>query len=66
MLLVAAAFAGFFALNMRLGNASFRGGLVADRRKNPLGFWLIQFWLGVIGLAALVAAVSVLLGITPP
>jgi hypothetical protein len=62
----AVVFSGFYYWNLRAGNATVWGGVSADRHKNPIGFWFVQFWLGAIAAMALLCAILVLLRITPP
>ena len=62
-----AVFAGFFVLNLGLGNAPVSAGLQpADRRKNPFGFWFVETFLGAIALMAFLAGVLVISGVSPP
>jgi hypothetical protein len=66
LLVIAIVFAGFFYWNMRTGDAPLWPGMRADRRKNPFGFWAVQVWLAAFAAMTLLAALLVLLRITPP
>jgi hypothetical protein len=59
-------FAGVFAFNMKTGEAFIKPLISPERRTNPIGFWLIQGFIGLIALAGLVGGALVLLGLSPP
>lgn len=52
-------FGGFFAFNLRKGDASVFWAGSVTRRSNPAGFWFVQGSLAVIALALLLAAIYV-------
>lgn len=61
LLILSLVFAGFVWLNFRAGYATLSYGVEADRRRNPIGFWLIQAFLGSICLMGLYASLMLFL-----
>jgi hypothetical protein len=58
LLLLSLVFAGIVWLGFKSGNAFFSYGVSPDRRRNPIGFWLIQTLWGSIGVMLLLASVA--------
>ena len=64
MLFLAAVCALFFWLNHKDGVAIADATLAADRRKNPIGFWIIQAMTAAFAILCGVFGVLTLLGMT--
>ncbi|MBX9745455.1 MAG: hypothetical protein K2X34_01040 [Hyphomonadaceae bacterium] len=66
LLFFAAVFVLFIWLNHRSGLAIVDAALAADKRKNPIGFWIVQILTAALALLSGAFGVLTLMGVTRP